>query len=170
MKLHLPMAVSASFLAWGMLEFRDSYISAGQLGYARTQLRVAVDYLMRCHTAEYEFVGQIAEPGADHGYWGRPEEQTGPRTAYIWTKSTPASDLLGATSAALASASLVFNSTDAQFSADLLRHARQLYAWGASVEGKYSTTHKEATYLYSSSRYLDKLMLAAAWLHQATGM
>jgi endoglucanase len=169
LKLHLPLAVSANLLSQGILEFPTAYAQSGNLSYAKENLRVAVDYLMRCHVAAYEFVGQLGDPGADHAYWGRPEDQTGTRPVYTWTKATPASDLLGAASAALSSASLVFQGDDPTFAAALLDHATSLYAWGASVEGRYSTSFTSVTYVYSSSRFLDKLMLAAAWLHKATG-
>ena len=173
---------------------------AGQRTWALEGLKTAADYLMACHVADHQFVGQIGDPGegcwpgwhppcrtaalqqpasnfrplpplagVDHGYWGRPEDQTGTRTAYIWNYNTPASDLLGATAAALAASSMAFQSSNATYAAQLLTHARQLYAWGAAVPGKYSDTYSAATSVYASSRYGDKLMFAAAWLARATG-
>jgi hypothetical protein len=63
LKLNLPMAVSATFLAWGMLDFGEAYSLAGEDQHARDSLRTAADYLMACHTAEHTYVGQIGDPG-----------------------------------------------------------------------------------------------------------
>lgn len=87
----------------------------------------------------------------------------------MWTWDTPAADLLGAASSALSASSLVFQGSDPDYAARLLSHARQLYAWAAAKPGKYNAAHPIATKVYSSSRYLDKLLLAAAWLRRATG-
>ena len=40
-----PMATSATFLAWGVLEFEDAYTKTGQLQYAHESLRWVADYL-----------------------------------------------------------------------------------------------------------------------------
>ena len=219
----------------------------------------------------------------DHDYWGRPEEQRTSRPAWVWNRTTAASDLLGMVrtlcshcvrvwpdghavlllgmlygwkglwhaapaatpgallpsahptllrllasrpqaSAALSSTSLLFSSSQPAYAAVLLGKARQLYAWGAAVPGqrrrhvstwrlacRAALCHSAAPAcrcagspqrlrsfgrmpgcptplprlcpqgstvtacrdtpqdLYESNRYHDKLMLAAAWLHRATG-
>ncbi|KFM24183.1 Endoglucanase A [Auxenochlorella protothecoides] len=169
LKLNFPLGVSVSFLAWSVQEFPGAYAQAGATTPALNNVRLAATYLADCHTADYKYVGQIGDPGPDHAYWGRPEQQPGSRPAYIWTAATPASDLLGAVSAALSSTSLLFKTRDPAFAAKQLSHAKQLYAWGKKYPGKYNSAHSAATYVYSSSRYLDKLMYAAAWLFRATG-
>lgn len=68
-----PLATSAAFLAWGVLEFEGAYAAAGELGHAREGIRWIADYLMACHCQEGSYIGQIGEPGLDHAYWGRPE-------------------------------------------------------------------------------------------------
>jgi hypothetical protein len=55
---------------------------------------------------------QVGDPNADHSYWGRPEDMTMPRPAQALSPSKPGSDLLGETAAAMAAASILFNSTD----------------------------------------------------------
>jgi hypothetical protein len=40
-----PMATSAAFLAWGVLEFKEAYTSAGELQHAQDSLRWVADYL-----------------------------------------------------------------------------------------------------------------------------
>lgn len=106
----------------------------------------------------------------DHSYWGRPEDQRGPRKPYVWTRAMPASDLLGMTSASLAAASLLLRPTNATFARQLLAKAQELYRWGAEVPGRYSSSYPGYPQdIYGSSRYPDKLMLAAGWLGRATG-
>ena len=40
-----PMATSAAFLAWGIIEFEQGYTAAGEMEHAREGLRWATDYL-----------------------------------------------------------------------------------------------------------------------------
>lgn len=127
--------MSVSFLAWSVQEFPGAYAQAGATTPALNNVRLAATYLADCHTADYKYVGQIGDPGPDHAYWGRPEQQPGSRPAYIWTAATPASDLLGAVSAALSSTSLLFKTRDPAFAAKQLSHAKQLYAWGKKYPG-----------------------------------
>ena len=135
LKLNFPLAHSVGYLAWSVLDFGSAYSETGALTAARNNIRWAAQYLMDCHVGEYQYVGQIGDPEVDHSYWGRPEQQTGARPYYTWGKSTPASDLLGAVSAALTSTSLVFKGTDPTFSAKLLSHAQSLYSWGNAYPG-----------------------------------
>lgn len=72
----------------------------------------------------------------DHDFWGRPEQMTTARPIYVYDSSTPAADLMGKVAAALASSSLVFRTVDPTFAANLLTHARDLYAWGAEKDGE----------------------------------
>ncbi|KAK2080239.1 hypothetical protein QBZ16_000092 [Prototheca wickerhamii] len=169
LKVNFPLAHTVSYLAWSVLDFGDAYSAIGAKKAAMNNVRWAAQYLMDCHTDDYEYVGQIGNPGVDHSYWGRAEQQTGARPSFVWDTTTPASDLLGAVSAALTSTSLLFEGSDAAFSDELLEHAIQLYEWGKAYPGRYSSSYPSVTYVYTSSRYLDKLMHAAAWLFRATG-
>ena len=63
LKLNFPMASTVSILAWGLVEFKDGYQTAGERDNALTNLRVAADYLKRCHIASRKYVGQIGHPG-----------------------------------------------------------------------------------------------------------
>lgn len=115
------------------------------------------------------YVGQIGHPAIDHAYWGRAEDQTVERPAYVWDASMPASDLLSNTAAALASSSLVFKWVDPPYAARLLSTAKSLYTWAVSSEGSYSKFYKSATSPYPSSSYLDSQSWAACWMYRATG-
>lgn len=129
------MGQTVSFLAWSLLDFPTAYADAGTATPALNNIKLAATYLMKCHIGEYQYVGQIGNPGTDHSYWGRPEQQTGTRPAYTYTKETTASDLLGSVSAALTSSSLVLAGSDAALSKEMLTHATALYAWGKAYPG-----------------------------------
>jgi hypothetical protein len=72
------------------------------------------------------------------------------------------------TSAALASASILLRPDNATHANLLLSKAKALYSWGAAVPGIYSSSFPGYPDVYTSNRYLDKLMLAAAWLARAS--
>lgn len=163
LKLNFPLATSISFLSWGALDFDKAYESTGHKNAALSNIKWGADYLLACHLSKTEIVGQIGDPGVDHAFWGRPEEQSGERPFFVWDTSKPASDLAGAMASALASASMVLGDSD------YLEHAKQLFEFASAKEGKYSDFYTSATYVYSSSTYLDDLAYAAAWLCRATG-
>uniref|UniRef100_A0A1D1ZW54 Endoglucanase n=1 Tax=Auxenochlorella protothecoides TaxID=3075 RepID=A0A1D1ZW54_AUXPR len=169
LKLNFPLGQAVSFLAWAALDFPEAFAAASPANNPVENIRLAAQYLMDCHVGKHEYVGQIGDPDIDHDYWGRPEEQRGSRPAFRWTLATPASDLLGSVAAALAASHLLLKGRDEKMAAELLRHAEELYAWAKEVQGKYNAAHKGATHVYQSSRFLDKLMYAAAWLFRATG-
>ncbi len=71
----------------------------------------------------------------DHAYWGRPEDQTGPRPAFVWDASKPASDAAAAAASALAATSLLFESSDGEYAGACLDHARRLFSFASKVGG-----------------------------------
>ena len=70
---------------------------------------------------------------ADHSYWGRPEDQTGSRPAFVWDASKPASDAASSAASALAAISLAFKPMDGAYAASCLAHARSLFAYASKV-------------------------------------
>lgn len=169
-KFGFPMAGSMTLLSWGAIEYQDAYARSGQLDYLLETLRWGADYLVKCHTAPNEFWGQVGRGDLDHASWIAPEVMTMARPAYKIDSSRPGSDLAGEAAAALASASLVFRSTDPAYAANLLAHAEQLYRFADSYRGKYSESIPDAANYYNSySGYDDELVWGAAWLFKATG-
>lgn len=71
-------------------------------------------------------VFQVGDPASDHSCWERPEDMDTPRTAYKINAQNPGSDVAAETAAALAAASMVFQTTDMPYSARLLTAARQV--------------------------------------------
>src|SRR4029450_3161376 len=169
-KFGLPMAGSATMLAWGIVDYRDGYVDAGQLDHALDNLRWATDYFVRAHTAPNELYGQIGQGGTDHSWWGPAEVMQMARPSFKITSTCPGSDLAGETAAALAAASIAFRPTDAAYADTLLTHARQLYSFADTFRGKYSDCIPDAQGFYNSfSGFNDELVWGAIWLYRATG-
>ena len=92
------------------------------------------------------------------------------RPAVKIDRNNPGADLAGETAAALAAGYLVFQNEDAEFAAECLSHARDLFDFAWEYRGKYSDViHGAQTFYRSWSGYNDELSWAAAWLFRATG-
>nr|XP_054749385.1 uncharacterized protein LOC129254871 [Lytechinus pictus] len=167
-KFGLPMASSTTLLAWGIIEYQDAYISAGEYENALDSIKWATDYFMKCHVSPNEFYAQVGDGHFDHSLWVRPEELSGARPAFKLDPSNPGSDVAGETAAALAAASLIFKK-DAVYSSALLTHAIQLFEFADTYRGYYSSSIPNADSFYHSSHYVDELAYAAAWLYRASG-
>src|SRR4030095_11605367 len=81
-KFGLPMAASATMLAWGIVDYRNAYVQTGQLNTALDQSKWATDYFIRAHTAPNELYGQIGAGGTDHSWWGPAEVMQMARPAF----------------------------------------------------------------------------------------
>lgn len=168
-KFGLPMAATATMLAWGIVEYRANYVQIGQLDEALDQLRWATDYFIKAHSAPNELYGQIGAGGPDHAWWGPAEVMQMARPSFRITTSCPGSDLAGETAAALAAASIAFRPTDPSYANTLLTHARQLYSFADNFRGKYSDCITDAASFYNSwSGFNDELVWGAIWLYRAT--
>ncbi|MEO0867354.1 MAG: glycoside hydrolase family 9 protein [Cyanobacteria bacterium J06642_11] len=173
-KFGFPMAGSTTLLSWGMLEYRDAYVQSGQMDEALATIKWATDYFLKAHITDEQttqaFYGQVGDPNLDHQYWGPAESLAMPRPAYKIDAQNPGSDLAAETAAALASASLLFRTTDPAYAEELLTNAKQLYAFADKYRGRYSDSITQAKDFYNSwSGYADELAWGAAWLYKATG-
>ncbi|GMH44898.1 hypothetical protein BSKO_12855 [Bryopsis sp. KO-2023] len=169
-KFGLPLAVAFTQIAWSLLDFGDGY-NWDQTWRTKDAIKWATDYMIKCHTGEYEFYAQVGNGEAEHGVWKRPEDMLwqNHRVGYMVNKTHPGSDVVGATAAAMASASLVFKHSDPGYAKELVWRAQQLYHFGNSHQGFYSEQIPDAKIFYRSSQYKDDLAWGALWLHKATG-
>jgi hypothetical protein len=170
-KFGFPMAGSTTVLAWGIVDYRSAYSSAGLLTTALDELKWATDYFIKAHTAANELYIQVGSGSLDHAWWGPAEVMQMARPSYKITATCPGSDVAGETAAALAAASIAFRPTDATYANTLLTHAEQLYSFADQYRGKYSDCPALATvvnpYYTSYSGYNDELVWGAAWLSKA---
>nr|CAD7445147.1 unnamed protein product [Timema bartmani] len=167
-KFGFQMSFAITVIAWGVLDHKTGYQTANALDDALKAIKWGTDYFIKAHTSENEFYAQVASGTVDHNYWGRPEDMTMERPAFKITTSAPGSDLAAETAAAMAAASLVFQSVDSSYSATLLQHAIQLFNFANTYRGKYSDAFADVRCCYNSSGYEDELVWGAAWLYRAT--
>jgi hypothetical protein len=168
-KFQLPMAFSATMLAWSAVEYRSSYVKAGQLDQILDNIKWATDYFIKAHTAPNELYIQVGDGTLDHGWWGAPEVMQMARPSARIHAACPGSDAAGETAAAMAAASIAFRPTNAAYADTLLSHAKQLYTFADTYRGKYSDCFPGVSGFYNSwSGYWDELVWGAIWLYRAT--
>ncbi|KAJ4978211.1 hypothetical protein NE237_008991 [Protea cynaroides] len=168
-KFGFPMAFTMTMLAWSAVEYSDQLSAKNELTNTLEAIKWGTDYLINAHPQPDVLYGEVGDGNSDHDCWQRPEDMLTPRTTYKIDDQNPGADLAGETSAALAAASIAFQSTNPEYSSLLLDHAKQLYDFALSHPGQYQNSIQVAGQFYSSSGYQDELLWAAAWLHQATG-
>src|SRR5262249_30520933 len=118
----------------------------------------------------YNFViGQVGDPVSDHKCWDRPEAMTEERSLTQINTTCPGTEVAAETAAAMASASLVFKTSDPTYKAKLLKHAKQLFNFADKYQGSYSENIPAVQTYYNSTGFHDELLWAASWLYHATG-
>ncbi|MBQ7766269.1 MAG: glycoside hydrolase family 9 protein [Lachnospiraceae bacterium] len=167
-KFNLPMAYTASTLAWSVYESRDSYEESGQLVYIQDSIRWINDYLIKCHPEENVFYYQVGDGSADHSWWGPAEVMQMNRPSYKVDMNNPGSTVSAGAAASLASCSVIFAEDDPEYAQECLEHAIQLYEFAASTKSDAGYTAANGFYT-SHSGFYDELTWAAAWLYIATG-
>ncbi|XP_010424526.2 PREDICTED: endoglucanase 19-like [Camelina sativa] len=163
------MAFTVTTMCWSIIEYGGQLESNDELGHALDAVKWGTDYFIKAHPEPNVLYGEVGDGKSDHYCWQRPEEMTTDRKAYKIDRNNPGSDLAGETAAAMAAASIVFRRSDPSYSAELIRHARQVFEFADKYRGKYDSSITVAQKYYRSvSGYNDELLWAAAWLYQAT--
>ncbi|KAK2453747.1 glycosyl hydrolase 9C3 [Trifolium repens] len=170
LKLGFPMAFTITMLSWSTIEFKDKLQEKNELENALSAIKWGTDYLMKAHQQPNSLYGEIGDPDSDHQCWERPEDMDTPRTSYKIDEQHPGSDLAAETAAALAAASIVFQSVDNKYASTMLIHAIHLFDFANNYQGLYQNSITPAAKTYSSSGYKDELIWAAAWLHRASSL
>ncbi len=166
-KFNLPMAYTATVLAWSVYEDRAAYRKSGQLDYALGNIKWICDYLMKCHPQDEVYYYQVGNGSADHAWWGAAEVMQMARPAYRVDKNSPGSTVAGEAAAALAACAAVFSETDKSYADKCLKHARSLYKFAESTKSDAGYTAANGFY-NSWSGFYDELTWAAVWLYIAT--
>ncbi|MEO0931024.1 MAG: glycoside hydrolase family 9 protein, partial [Pseudomonadota bacterium] len=126
-KFGLPMAFSATMLAWGGIEFEDGYKATGAYDDLDNHLRHVTDYLLQAYddkgtasVADDMFHAQVGNAEADHSYWGPAEELDMERPVYSVDADNPGTEVTGEPAAALAASSIFFREQGDTAYADVL--------------------------------------------------
>ncbi|MGN1119608.1 MAG: glycoside hydrolase family 9 protein, partial [Oscillospiraceae bacterium] len=166
-KFNLPMAYTASMLAWSYYEDADAYQKSGQEEYILGTIKWINDYLIKCHPEDDVYYYQVGDGNADHSWWGAAEVMQMNRPAFKVTVNSPGSTVVGEAAASLAACSLVYKNIDSAYSQKCLRHAKQLYDFAERT--KSDSGYTAANGFYNSwSGFNDELMWAGIWLYLAT--
>lgn len=170
----LPISAAMTMMSWSGIEFGEGFRNSGQMDELLDTLRWHADWCMAAHPEPNVFCGQIGQGGPSHAFWGPAEihtAATGYRPKIWWlTPENPGSEPAGEAAAFLAAASILFAESDPGYAATMLQHARELYSFANTYQGKYTDSIPGVSAFYNSfSGYQDELAWAAAWLYRATG-
>jgi hypothetical protein len=168
-KFNLPMSYTLAMLAWSVYEDKDSYVKSGQYKYAMDSIKWAADYFIRCHPSPNVYYFQVGDGISDHNWWGPPEVMTMKRPSYKATSSSPASTVSAETAAALAATSIVYKDVDPAFSANCLKHAKELFTFAESTKSDAAYSPVADNFYKSHSSFWDELSWAGAWIYLAGG-
>ncbi len=163
-KFNLPMAYSASMLAWGLYQYSDGIKAAGQYEIYRNNLEFVLDYLVDCDRGS-EVVYQVGDGEQDHKWWGPVELvelEMGKRPSYTCN----ASCVTGEMSAALAAGAAALKDSDK--CEEYKKYAEHYFdiAWETKSDDSYT---KAKGFYDSWSGFWDELFWASNWLYIATG-
>ncbi len=167
-KFNLPMAYSATMLAWAVYEEEATLSQAGQLDYLLDEIKWTSDYLMKCHPEKNVFYYQVGNGNTDHSWWGPAEVMQMARPSYKVDLNNPGSSVVGEAAAALAATALVYKTKDPTYAATCLRHAKELYNFAETTKSDAGYTAANGFYT-SYSGFYDELSWAAAWIYLAGG-
>lgn len=177
-KFNLPMAYSASMLAWGLYQYPDGVEKCGEMTNYVNNLEFVLDYLAECDRGD-EVVYQVGNGTIDHTWWGPVEliqygmQDSG--TSYdsaraILVSSDGCSAVFGEMAAALAAGSCALKDRIDQLKIDdYIAHAENIFKLADASKSNDVYNDSNASGFYRSSHFYDELFYAANWLYIATG-
>lgn len=177
-KFNLPMAYSASMLAWGLYQYPEGVEKCGEMTNYVNNLEFALDYLAECDRGD-EVVYQVGNGTIDHTWWGPVEliqygmQDSG--TSYdsaraILVSSDGCSAVFGEMAAALAAGSCALKDRiDQSKIDDYIAHAENIFKLADASKSNDVYNDSNASGFYRSSHFYDELFYAANWLYIATG-
>lgn len=170
-KFNLPMAYSASMLAWGLYMYGDGVEKIGQYDIYKNNLEYALDYLADCDLGD-EVVFQVGNGTDDHTWWGpvelleygMAEGSYYKRPYYTGTGSA----VCGEMAAALAAGAAALKGKSDKCE-NYLKHAENIFKIADTARSDDDYNDSNASGFYRSSHFYDELFYAANWLYIATG-
>ena len=177
-KFNLPMAYSASMLAWGLYQYPDGLEKSGLMDTYINNVEFVMDYLADCDKGD-EVVYQVGIGKHDHTWWGPVDlleygmEDNGhsvKEARAILKSSKGCSAVFGEMAAALAAGYAALDGhTDASKRENYLKHAKNIYKIAKTDPSDSYYNDSDAQGFYQSSHFYDELFYAANWLYIATG-
>ncbi|KAJ4951754.1 hypothetical protein NE237_028586 [Protea cynaroides] len=136
-KFGFPMAFTITTLSWGAAFYRPELQKAGELQNVMDAIKWGTDFFLKASAKRNHLWVQVGDPVQDHQCWVRPENMNTPRHVMEINENTPGSEIAGETSAALASASIVFRRFDRVYSRRLLNKAKMLFEFARTHKGTF---------------------------------
>lgn len=177
-KFNLPMAYSASMLAWGIYQYPDGVEKCGEMTNYVNNLTFVLDYLAECDKGD-EVVYQVGNGQLDHTWWGPVElyeygltEQGSSfeSARAVLSASDGCSAVFGEMAAALAAGCCALEGRIEQSKLDgYLAHAENIFELADASKSNDVYNNSDASGFYRSSHFYDDLFYAANWLYIATG-
>ncbi len=177
-KFNLPMAYSASMLAWGLYQYPDGLEKCGEMKNYVNNLEFVLDYLADCDKGD-EAVFQVGNGTVDHTWWGPVSlieygmqdagtEYASARETY--TASEGCSCVFGGMAAALAAGYCALDGRiDETKRKEYLSHSENLFKLADASKSDAVYNDSNASGFYRSSHFYDELFYSANWLYKATG-
>ena len=177
-KFNLPMAYSASMLAWGLYQYPGGLEKSGLMNTYVNNLEFVLDYFAACDKGT-SVVYQVGNGTADHTWWGPVSlleyamEESGTsvsKAREALSASKGCSAVFGEMAAALASGYAALDGRiDETKRADYLKHAKNIYELAKADPNDDVYNDSDASNFYRSRHYYDQLFYAANWLYIASG-
>ena len=177
-KFNLPMAYSASMLAWGMYQYPEGLEKCGEMKNYVNNLEYVMDYFVACDKGD-TVVFQVGNGTTDHTWWGPAElyeyGMLDSGTDYKKARETleaseGCSCVFGGMAAALASGYLALDGrVDDAKRAKYLKTAEHIFELADASRSDAVYNDSNASGFYRSSHFYDELFYAANWLYKATG-
>ncbi len=177
-KFNLPMAYSASMLAWGLYQYPDGLEKSGLKQTYENNLEFVLDYLAECDKGD-EIVYQVGIGQDDHTWWGpvdlleygmEDNSHSVEKCRAALSSSEGCTAVFGEMAAALASgAAALDGDIDAAKKESYLKHAVNIYKIAKTSPSDSVYNASDAKGFYRSEHYYDQLFYAANWLYIATG-
>ncbi len=172
-KFNYVSAQATRVLAWSYLQYKNSFDGTGSTTSLLNHLRLSGDFMIKLHPSPNVFYAQIgrAKTGSnpEHNEWVAPSQQSAriDRSVTTINTSNPGTHMACSNAAAFASLSMVFKDVDPTYSATLLQHAKDLFAFGDRNRGDhYNLLGSPEPYPMNS--FDDDLFIGAVWLYKAT--
>ena len=65
-KFNFPQSWTITTLAWGVLEYWDAYVAAGELDIVMDSIKWPLDFLIKCHVGPTKLYAQVRYSGTLH--------------------------------------------------------------------------------------------------------
>lgn len=172
-KFNLPMAYSASMIAWGLYQYPEGIEQCGEMENYVNNLTFVLDYLAACDLGD-EVVFQVGNGQKDHTWWGPVElydygmNENGNYEGRPYYAGTKCSAAFGEMAAALAAGycALQGRSDKTDY---YLEHAENIFKIADAAKSDDEYQDSDASGFYRSSHFYDELFWATNWLYKATG-